>query len=247
MKHRKWLVLLSVIIPVIMMIVADLIIMKVYPLHVDASLTISRGDRYYYMITIGAMFSTLLAVIVALFGKDIDKYFESPQLQACLSPANGLDMQSTTEGNHLNVDKYFRNIKVENIGGSQALECELYCEYVKITNNHTFFKENEEITWRGGKGKVYIPAGGHRDYELLEIIKPNDDEQADGGVGAPPAKPTFKVLGYEIPNDFHACEIQANVIIYSPSLTKPYTSHIRIQWNGIWTPNKEQMNVVVTI
>ena len=234
-----------IIIPLLVLL-GDFLINTFYPLHIDAGISVSRGERVYYMITFGGVLCTLAAVIVALFGRDIEEVFCRPQFEASLLPTNNLGMESNENGNQLNVKRYFRNIVITNKGKQQAVDCELFIESIKIENGRTLFEE-ENYKWNGDKEKVYIPAGGHRSFCLIEIKQPIEQGNPTANNHANVEEvqqnlATYIICGREI-DSLIRDNIIVKIVIYSPSLQRQFEKVFTIRWDGQWTPNRDRMRV----
>ncbi len=209
--------------------------------------TDSKTTLIYYTFEIVGGVGTLYAVIIALFSNDLQKLYHRPAIAIELTPPT-LGSDTQTQGQQLQVNKYYRNICIKNGGDVQASECELYIESIKIANR--IVKEDVVVKWNSNLERTYIPAGGHRTVDLLEI-KPtpdyikSDDVEPDSQVNN--LRGQLWLTGMVAQGDWYNNEIAVTIAVYSISTSEPVRKTIKINYNGQWSANKEEMEQFIKI
>lgn len=199
----------------------------------------------YYAFEIIGGIGTLYAVIIALFNNDLQKFYSRPIIEIDLTPSSlGSDRQP--QGQRLHVNKYFRDLIVKNTGESQAAECELYIENIRHGNR--ILREDENIKWSNAIERTFIPAGGHRVVNFIELkLAPNYMQIDEANPNPPISRGELYVNSIKIPEEWLDSEVEVNVAVYSVSTTEPIRKTINISYNGRWSADIDEMAQNITI
>lgn len=204
-------------------------------------------NTIYYTFEIVGGVGTLFAVIIALFNNDLQRLYHRPNIKIDLIPAT-LGSDTRAQGQQLQVNKYFRNLCIKNEGDIQASECELYIESIKI--NDRVVKEDVVVKWGTNMERSFIPAGGHRTINFVEIKPAPDYMKSDAADPVPPVnnlRGQMLLNGEAIPEDWYGNAFVVTYAVYSISTAEPVRKNIRINYNGQWSANQAEMERFINI
>jgi hypothetical protein len=210
--------------------------------------TESRTTLIYYTFEIVGGVGTFYAVIIALFNNDLQKLYHSPNIHLDLCPADALGVDSLSQGRQLQVNKYYRNIVVNNTGDVQATDCEIYIDSISVGNH--VIQEEVKLKWSGEIERTFIPAGGHRVISFIEVKPPlsySTSAEAPAQANNNDNRGLLFINGQQISADCYNTDLLVTIAIYSASIAKPIRKSICVRYDGQWSANQAEMERFINI
>jgi len=206
----------------------------------------------YYIATIITAFSTLGAVIVALFKERLVRLFSYPALKLSMKEDKCFSEDVDSEQQNPVSSQYLGILNVENNGNIIATGCEVFIEKVqyakardKRMRDITDAESKRKLMWEAAK--VDVPVNISKQIMLFKINNPN----AYGTPSAPDSKVCvqshLQLNGMKLRDNMSGKGVWEITYYINNYETGHLRFRLTIDWNGEWKTRKTEMADVLKV